>query len=573
MTKISITIDGKAVTAEAGQSILDVAQEHGIDVPSLCSHPDVDVKHHCGMCVVSIASEEGMKHACSTIVEEGMDIITESADIAEERESNLGKILKKHQMECDDCVWMSRCRLLELTKRLGAKPSMAKDERNKVYQVGTIVFDQTKCIGCENCLAVCPTRFLDMNERGKVEPSTDPKKDCINCGQCIIHCPVGAIEGAGEFEELEKIFAEGDRTVVVQFAPAVRVSIGDEFGLSAGEVATGKLVAGLKAVGFDFVFDTAAGADFTTMEEAGEVVERIAKGERLPIMTSCCPAWVKYVELNYPEFIPNLASSRSPQVMLGGIIKHHWAKEQQLDPKNVFVVSIMPCVAKKFEIRRPELEIDGLRPVDMVLTTRELARLFKKNHIDLKTLEERDADDPLGGCSGAGVIYGTSGGVFESAFRTAYFKLTGTDLPFDGIKEICGLNGVKTKEVTIGERTIRMCVVSGIRNARQVLEALKEHPDMYDAVEVMACPGGCIAGGGQPVPTSRKIAKKRSEGLYTVDDGKTLRRAHENPTIQKMYAEDGFFGTEEMRKKILHTRFAPRKKAVIDELKNSKETL
>lgn len=564
-------IDGRAAEAEAGQTILEAARENGIDIPSLCSHPDVDVKHHCGMCVISLRGEEGMKHACSTVVEEGMDIVTESEDIAEERQNNLGKVLKKHQMECDDCVWMSRCRLLEMTKRLGVKPAMAKDERNKVYQVGTIVFDQTKCIGCENCLAVCPTRFLDMDERGKVEPSKDEKKDCINCGQCIMHCPVGAIEGAGEFEELEKIFAEGDRTVVVQFAPAVRVSIGDEFGLPIGEIATGKMVAALRAVGFDFVFDTAAGADFTTIEEAGEVVDRVSKGERLPIMTSCCPAWVKYVELNYPGFIPNLATSRSPQIMLGGIIKRYWAKQQNIDPKKVYVVSIMPCVAKKFEIRRPELEIDGERPVDMVLTVRELARLFKKKGIDLRTVGEADADDPLGACSGAGVIYGTSGGVFESAFRTAYATLTGTELPFDGIKEIRGLQGVKTKQVTIGERTIKMCVVSGIRNARQVLEALKEHPDMYDAVEVMACPGGCIAGGGQALPTSRAIAAARSRSLYAIDEGKTMRRAHENEAVKKVY--DEFFTDEPTRKKVLHTHFGPRKKAPIDELTNSKETL
>lgn len=356
MKKISIKINGKIFLSDQGKSVLDIANENGIEIPSLCFHPDIEIKHHCGMCVVKIKGEENFKHACATIAENGMEITTDSEEIDKERKRNLDKILKKHLLECDDCVWFQHCKLLELTKKFQAKPIAQKDARDKVLQVGTLVFDQTKCIGCENCLDICPTNFLDLNEREKVEPSKDEKKDCINCGQCILHCPVGAIEGTGEFEELEKILEERNKITIVQFAPSVRTSIGEEFGMETGEIATGRLISGLKKLGFHYVFDTAAGADFTTMEESDELIERLEKNENLPAMSSCCPAWVKFLEFNYPEFIPNLCTSRSPQAMLGGIVKNYWSKKNGIDPNNIFLVSIMPCVAKKFEIKKRGIE-------------------------------------------------------------------------------------------------------------------------------------------------------------------------------------------------------------------------
>jgi iron-only hydrogenase group A len=571
MEKISVRINGEAFSVEPGKSILDLAREKGVDIPTLCFHPDVETRNHCGMCVVEIKGDGNLRHACATTVQDGMEITTESSRITDEREKNLDLVLKKHVMECDDCVWMGRCQLLELGKKVKAKPIAAKQKEDQVLQVGTVVFDQTKCIGCEHCVSVCPTGFLELNDRGRVCPSVDGKRDCVNCGQCIVHCPVGAIEGVGEFEELEKIFQDGQKTVVVQFAPAIRVSIGDEFGMPPEQIATGQLVAGLKKLGFDYVFDTAAAADFTTMEESGEVVERVTSGERLPIMTSCCPAWVKFVEFNYPEFVPNLATSRSPQIMLGGIVKECWSKKNNINPEDIFVVSIMPCVAKKFEIRREELVIDGHRPVDMVLTTRELMRLFKKNKIDLKEINEADADDPIGNPSGAGVIYGASGGVFESALRTVYFRMTGENMPDEAVREIRGGEGIRVKELSIDGKTVRVCVVSGLRNAKKVLDELKEQPGLYHALEVMACPGGCIAGGGQPVPMTREKVKERAKSLYSIDDTKDIRRAHENSTVRKVYEE--CFVDDEVRKKVLHTRFTPRVKSDIQALKNSKETL
>ena len=544
--------------------------ENGIDIPFLCYHPDIKTKHHCGICLVEIRGKKELQLACATLAEDGMEVLIESPRINEERKKNLNLILEKHILECDDCVLFQHCKLLELVRRFKAKTIAKKDENWQVLQSGAIVFDQTKCIGCENCLGVCPVNFLELNEYEKVDLSADKSKDCINCGQCILHCPVGSIEGVGEFEELENFFKKKNKVTVAQFAPAIRTSIGEEFGMKPGEIVTGKIVSGLKKLGFDYVFDTALGADFTTMEESDELVERLQKKEKLPAMSSCCPAWVNFLEFNYPEFIPNLCTSRSPQTMLGGIIKNYWSKKNNIDPENIYVVSIMPCVAKKFEITREELKIGGFPPVDCVLTTRELVRLFKKNRIDLKNIDEKEADDPLGFPSGAGVIYGSSGGVFESAFRTAYFKMTGKELPQDAAKDIRGMEGIKIKEMKIGDRSIKVCVVNGIKNACQVLEDLKKDPKVYDAIEVMACPGGCVGGGGQSLPSNKNIISKRSESLYSIDQQKEIKSAHNNPAVKKIYAE--FFTNEEIRKKILHTHFSPREKTKIKKLNNSRET-
>jgi iron-only hydrogenase group A len=569
MKKISIKINGKKISCEPGKSILDVAAENGIEIPTLCFHPDVEVKHHCGMCLVQVKGEENLKRACGTEAKDKMEITTESPAITGERKKNLDEILKKHLLECDDCVWFQHCRLLELVKKFNAKPIAEKDDRNQVLQSGIMVFDQTKCIGCENCIDVCPTKFLSLNERQKVQLSDDPKKDCINCGQCILHCPVGAMEAVGEFEELGKVLKDKTKVVAVQFAPSIRTSIGEEFGMKPGEIATGKLVSGLKKLGFDYVFDTAAGADFTTMEESDEFIERVIEGKCVPAMSSCCPAWVKFMEFYHPDYLPHLCNSRSPQIMLGGIIKNYWARKNKIDPKNVFVVSIMPCVAKKFEIKREEMKIDGVYPVDQVLTTRELVRLFKANKIDFKNLDEQEADNPLGDPSGAGVIYGASGGVFESVLRTAYYKMTKENFPEDGAKEIRTMDGLKKKEFNLKGRKVKTCVVNGLKNAGQILEELKNNPGIYEAVEVMACPGGCVGGGGQSLPTNKKIVEQRGKSLYAIDSKKVRKGAHEDPAVKELYKE--FFAGEENREKMLHTKFSARKKSEIKKLKNSRE--
>lgn len=569
MDTISLRINGKDVTVERGSTILVAAEKLGIEIPTLCHHPDLPPSGACGMCVVSVMGRDEFVHACETEVEEGMEVSTESLELIEERKKNLQKVLGKHVLECDDCVFFQKCHLLELVREFQAKPIAKPKEEDKVFQSGAVVFDQTKCIGCGNCVNVCPTGYLEMGENGTVKLTDDRKKDCINCGQCVMHCPVGAIEGVGEFEELEKLFDDPKKIMVAQFAPSIRTSIGEEFGYEPGEIVTDKLASALRAVGFDYVFDTAFAADFTTTEEAKEVLERLESGENLPIMTSCCPAWVRFVEFFYPEFIPNLATSRSPQIMMGGIVKRMLPDQIGRDLKDIVVVSIMPCISKKYETSRKELMIDGVPPVDRTLTTRELARLLKKKQIDLGRLEAVPADDPLGNPSGAGVIYGSSGGVFESALRTAYFTLTGEHMPDEAVTEIRGHDGVKRKDIEIAGRTVRLAVVSGIKNARMILDELKEAPEKYDAVEVMACPGGCVGGGGQPMPSSQEVIWRRAQALYDIDKHSVMRRAYENLAVDRIYRQ--YYSDEESHRNTFHTTYKKKRRSAVKTLKHSKE--
>jgi iron-only hydrogenase group A len=506
-----------------------------------------------------------------------MEIITNSERIQKARKINLELIFSQHQEECDDCVWLDNCKLLEYEKEFSSEISKFPDRKSgrKIVQTGPIVFDWTKCIDCRLCVDVCPVEFLEVKNRGAdiaIETYPDENRECINCGQCIVHCPVGAIEAEGEFEEIEKPLQDKNKTVIIQFAPAIRSSIGEEFGMEPGSVVTGQMVAGMKKLGFNKVFDTSVAADFTTYEEAQELIERVSTGNNLPAFSSCCPAWVKFLEFYYPEFIHNLCTSRSPQIMMGGILKTYWAKENNIDPKNIIVVSVMPCTAKKFEIKREEMRLgNGCFPIDYVLTTREMARLFKKHGIDLKNMESEEADNPFGDPSGAGVIYGASGGVFESAFRTAYFMATGKNMDNLDVKEIRGLEGIKIKELKLGDKILKVAVVSGIKNARKMLEELKKDPQAFHAMEVMACPGGCIGGGGQPIPNTPKIRKKRAEALYEVDAEKKIRLAHENPSVKEVYKKH--FTDKEIIHKVLHTNYRQRGKSEVKILKNSTETV
>jgi NADP-reducing hydrogenase subunit HndD len=576
INKIKIKIDGREYAGTEGQTILEVAKENGIDIPSLCHHPDLKPSESCRLCLVEVKGEKVLKTACSLNLADGLEVLTDSPRIARARKTNLELIFAQHQEECDDCVRLFNCELLRLAKKFKIKINRFSDRKKErpITKCGTVVFDQTKCIDCRNCVEVCPVGFLEVEKRGAdigIKNSSAENKECINCGQCILHCPVGAIEGDGEFESFDSLLKnkKTEQIIVAQFAPSIRTSIGEEFGLPYGEIVTDKLVAGMKKLGFEKVFDTSVGADFTTFEEAGELKERLETGENLPAFSSCCPSWVKFIEFYYPEFIPNLCTSRSPQVMLGGLIKTYWAEKEKIDPKNIMVVSVMPCVSKKYEVQREELKIDGMFPVDYVMTTRELAYFLKKNKIDLGQIEPVAADNPFGDPSGAGVIYGASGGVFESALRTAYFKITGKNLADVNIREMRGLQGIKQKEIAIGEKKIKTVIVSGIQNAEKMLKELKKNPEAFQTMEVMACPGGCIGGGGQPVPTNAAIRKKRAASLYAIDEQKKLRLAHENPALQKTYAE--FLTSEEIIKPILHTKFSSKKKSPIEKLKNSRE--
>ncbi|MCX6790611.1 MAG: 2Fe-2S iron-sulfur cluster-binding protein, partial [Candidatus Gribaldobacteria bacterium] len=412
---INLIIDDQKIKALQGQTILEVAKENGIEIPSLCYHPDLSIKANCRLCLVQIKGVKSLQTACSTLAQESMEVSTESIEITKLRKMNLELIFSQHKEECADCVWNFNCQLLTLAKKYKLQITRLLDRKWEfpTYRFGcALEFDSSKCIDCRNCVEVCDKqqvshlKIVKKNNLQEIVP--DDKNPCIYCGQCLTHCPAGAFEGVGEFEDIEKSLIDKSKVVVFQFAPAVRVSLGEEFGLKVGTDLTGQIINGLKQLGANFVFDVACGADFTTIEETTETLERLKQKQKLPMFSSCCPAWVRYLEVYHPKLIPHLTTVRSPHIILGGILKNYWAQKNEIDPKNLIIVSIMPCTAKKYEITREELKINGLNPVDYILTTRELAKLFKKHKINLAQTKPIKPDNPFGGYSGAGVIYGAS---------------------------------------------------------------------------------------------------------------------------------------------------------------------
>ena len=564
--RFNIFINGKKLLAKEGNTILEVAKENKIDIPTLCYHSDLTTKATCRICVVEIEGQKGLMTSCSTKAEPEMKILTDSPKVRRARKINLELIFAQHCEECNDCVLNYNCQLLRLAEKYKVKITRFEDRKKNYpeYQFGPAVFfDSKKCIDCRNCIEACALQnvnFLELESGelfNKVVPSNKNNIDCIYCGQCIVHCPVGALEAVGEFEDVEKPLREKGKKVIFQIAPSIRSSIGEEFNMEPGSVVTEQIVAGIKKLGAYMVFDTSTGADFTTTEEAKELMEKLKKGCG-PCLSSCCPAWVKFLEFNFPELLPNVATTRSPQSILGGLIKTYWAEKEKINPKDIIVVSVMPWVAKKYEIKRKELEINGLAPVDYVLTTRELARLFKNHKINLKTIKPIKIDNPLGDYSGAGVIYGASGGVMESALRTALDITENKKLPKLEFKEVRGMERVKKAKVKIGKKTVKVAVVNGMQDALKIIEEIKKNPKAYDAIEVMACPGGCIGGGGQPLPADSEIRRKRAESLYKIDDKKKLRLAHKNPVVEKVYAE--FLTSKDIIHNICHTKYSRKSK-------------
>ena len=565
---ITIKINNQEIICSPDKNIYKVAKENGIFIPGLCGHPDFPAKANCRICVVEIVGRKDLVTSCSTKVEDGMEIITDSERVKKVRNLNIELIFAEHIEKCPTCIWRFNCPLLNFAERYKIEITRFKDRksRRKIYKFANAVeIDGTQCIDCRNCIDACSLlqniNYLELKGKGyhqEVVPVKDKKIDCIYCGQCAVHCPVGAAQEQTHWEMVEKVLKNKKKIVVAQFAPSIRVSIGEEFGLPYGKIVTGQVVAGLRELGFNYVFDVNFGADVTTIVEAEELLYRIKNKGVIPMMTSCCPAWVKYVEFYHPELIPNLTTARSPHIHSAGIIKTYWAQKMNINPKNIFVVSVMPCTAKKFEASRKELKVQGQWPVDCVITTREFAWLMKKNNIDFANLKSAKSDNPLGEHSGAAAIYGGSGGVMESALRTAQFlacgnnkgKLCRTKLEF---KDVRGLEGIKEAIVDVAGRKVRVAVVNGIGNIEPVLKNL----DKYDYIEVMACPGGCIGGGGQPIPTTPETRQKRIEALYKIDKGKKIRKAHENKGV--LEALEWLKEQGKLEHQVLHTRYKVRR--------------
>ena len=564
--KIKIKIDGREIKTLPGQTILEVAQDNNIFLPSLCYHPDFCAKGNCRVCVVEVVGQCRLVTACSTIIKEGMVVFTNSPKVAAARNSNIELLFAEHIEKCPTCTLRFNCALLDMAKRYKIKINSFRDRKGKRKTfkfANSVEIDGSQCIDCRNCVDACSKmqniNYLEIVGHGirqEIVPTKDKKIDCIYCGQCALHCPVASAQEQDDWPKVEAALKDKKKIVVAEFAPSVRVTIGEEFGLPYGTDATGQTVSALKKLGFKHVFDVNFGADVTTMVEAQELLERVKNKKTLPLITSCCPAWVKYAEFYNPELLPNLTTSRAPHIHLGGIIKTYWAKKMKINPQDIVLVSVMPCTAKKFEVARPEMKIKGLWPADYAITTRELAFLLKKNKIDLAKLPKTPSDEILNDGSGAAVIYGSSGGVMESALRTANFlacqnsqaKICNERLDF---KEVRGLASLKEAVVDIAGKKLRVAVVNGIGEIKEVIKHLKK----YDYIEVMACVGGCIGGGGQPIPTTKAIRQKRVAGLYNIDKSKKIRKAHENKGALEVLK---WLKDNKLEHQVLHTTYKKR---------------
>ncbi len=577
MSTVNLTINGKQVTVPAGSTILDAAKKLNIKIPTLCYCEKLgcgisNKPASCRICMVEVERRRNLAPACATPVMEGMVVHTNTQRALKARRTVLELMLSDHPQDCLTCPKNQECSLQKLASEFGISEVEFPGASNK-FEVDdsseAIMRDLSKCIMCRRCETVCnkvqTVGALTGYGRGfsaKVgTASMIPLADtsCTFCGQCVNVCPVGAITGISYVKKVWAAINDPSKTVIVQTAPAVRVAVGQEFGFEPGVPVTGKLVAGLRALGFDKVFDTNFSADLTIMEEGHEIVERIKANKNLPILTSCCPGWINFIEHNFPDLLHIPSSCKSPQQMFGTIAKTYYAEKIGVKPEDLIVVSVMPCQAKKYEAARPEFSKDGVRDIDFVVTTRELCRMFREAGINLANMEDEEYDSPLGMSSGAADIFGVTGGVLEAACRSVYFMLNGKNLEGDAInfRAVRGLDGVKEATIQIAPGTsINVAVCSGLGNARKVLEKVQSEPDRFQAIEIMACPGGCINGGGQPfLHDQTDLLEKRMKGIYTEDERKTLRLSHENPDIQKLYAE--FLGEpgSEKAHHLLHTTY------------------
>ncbi|EDM99349.1 hydrogenase, Fe-only [Pseudoflavonifractor capillosus ATCC 29799] len=575
---VNLKIDNIPVSVPAGTTVLEAARNAGIKIPSLCFLKEINEIGACRICVVEVKGAKSLVASCVYPVSEGMEVFTNTEKVRHSRQLTLELILSNHRMDCLTCSRSGRCELQDLARDLGIDAvRYAADNLPPQIEDSAphLIRDNSKCVLCRRCTAVCrksqEVGVIGCNDRGfatHVGCAFDRdlnEVDCVSCGQCIVACPTGALQEKDDTAKVWAALNDPTKHVVVGPAPSIRVTLGECFGMPIGTNVEGKMVTALRRLGFDKVFDVDNAADFTIMEEGTEFLHRLQNGGTLPLITSCSPGWIRFCEQHYPDMVPNLSSCKSPQQMFGTLVKTYYAEKMGINPRDIFVVSIMPCTAKKYEVRREEMRQHGWLPVDVSLTTRELGRMITRAGLLFQNLPDGEFDEMLGVSTGAATIFGASGGVMEAALRTVVEIVTKGEMKPLEFTEVRGMTGIKEASYDLPGKTVRVCVTSGLANAKKVLDGVKSGEMQYDFIEIMACPGGCINGGGQPIQHAdvrnwTDIRSLRAKALYTQDEGMTYRRSHENPIVQQVYKE--YLGEPGGHRahELLHTTYVPQKR-------------